>query len=65
MTEKQKIMNETSWASRKITDLRDMLDDGMPMAVRSKIYREIEDLEDVIFYNQEYLYSLEGGVDYE
>jgi hypothetical protein len=65
MTKKQKIMNETSWASRKITDLRDMLDDGMPMSVRSNIYREIEDLEDVIFYNQEYLYSLEGGVDNE
>ena len=59
-TEKQNVMNETSWAMRKLTDLRDMLDDGMPSSVRSKIYREIEDLEDVVFYNQEYLSTLEG-----
>lgn len=59
MSEKEKVMNETSWAMRKITDLRDMLDDGMPQVERSKIYREIDALEDVIFYNQEYLYSLE------
>ena len=59
-TEKETVMNETSWAMRKLTDLRDMLDDGMPSSVRSKIYREIEDLEDVIFYNQEYLSTLEG-----
>ena len=60
MSEKQKVMNETNWAMRKITDLRDMLDDGMPSSERSKIYREIDALEDVIFYNQEYLYSLES-----
>jgi hypothetical protein len=59
MSEKEKVMNETNWAMWKITDLRDMLDDGMPQAERSKIYREIDALEDVIFYNQEYLYSLE------
>lgn len=59
MTERQKVMNETSWAMSKITDLRDMLDDGMPSSVRSQIYREIEALEDVIFYNQEYLASLD------
>jgi hypothetical protein len=59
MSEKEKVMSETKWAMRKITDLRDMLDDGMPQAERSKIYREIDALEDVIFYNQEYLYSLE------
>ena len=59
-TEKETVMNETSWAMRKLTDLRDMLDDGMPSSVRAKIYREIEDLEDVVFYNQEYLSTLEG-----
>lgn len=58
MTEKQKVMDETSWAMRKITDLRDMLDDGMPSSVRSQIYRQIEDLEDVVFYNQEYISTL-------
>lgn len=58
MSEKQKIMDETNWAMRKITDLRDMLDDGMPSSVRSQIYRQIEDLEDVVFYNQEYLSTL-------
>jgi hypothetical protein len=58
MTEKQKVMDETNWAMRKITDLRDMLDDGMPSSERSKLYRQIEDLEDVIFYNQEYLSTL-------
>ena len=58
MSEKQKVMNETNWAMRKITDLRDMLDDGMPSSVRSQIYRQIEDLEDVVFYNQEYLSTL-------
>jgi hypothetical protein len=60
MTEKDKVMNETKWAMSKITDLRDMLDDGMPSSVRSQIYRQIEDLEDVIFYNQDYLSSLEN-----
>jgi hypothetical protein len=60
MTEKQKVMDETNWAMRKITDLRDMLDDGMPSSVRSQIYRQIEDLEDVVFYNQDYLSSLEN-----
>ena len=58
--EKETVMNETSWAMRRITDLRDMLEDGMPSSVRSKIYREIESLEDAIFYNQEYLSTLEG-----
>jgi hypothetical protein len=60
MKERQKVMNETNWAMRKITDLRDMLDDGMPSSERSKLYREIDALEDVIFYNQEYLSSLEN-----
>jgi hypothetical protein len=60
MKERQKVMNETKWAMRKITDLRDMLDDGMPSSERSKLYREIDALEDVIFYNQEYLSSLEN-----
>lgn len=59
-TEKETVMNETSWAMRKLTDLRDMLDDGMPSSVRSKIYREIENLEETIFWNQEYLSTLEG-----
>lgn len=61
MTEAEKVVNETKWAMSKITDLRDMLDDGMPASVRSQIYREIEALEDVIFYNQEYLASLDCG----
>lgn len=60
MTEKDKVMNETKWAMSKIIDLRDMLDDGMPSSVRSQIYRQIEDLEDVVFYNQDYLSSLEN-----
>jgi hypothetical protein len=59
-TEKETVMNQTSWAMRKLTDLRDMLDDGMPSSMRSKIYREIDALEDIIFYNQEYLSTLEG-----
>ena len=58
--EKETVMNETSWAMRRITDLRDMLEDGMPSNVRSEIYSEIESLEDAIFYNQEYLSTLEG-----
>lgn len=59
MSEKEKVVNETKWAMSKITDLRDMLDDGMPASVRGPIYRQIEDLEDVVFYNQEYLASLD------
>ena len=59
MSEQQKVMSETQWAQRKIIDLRDMLDDGMPTSVRGQIYREIEDLEDVVFYNKEYLASLD------
>jgi len=59
MSEQQKVMSETQWAQRKIIDLQDMLDDGMPTSLRGEIYRQIEDLEDVIFYNQEYLASLD------
>lgn len=59
MTEKEKVMNETNWAMRKITDLRDRLDDGVPFD-RACIRDEISALEDVIFYNQEYLASLEN-----
>jgi len=60
MTDKETVMNETSWAMRKIADLRDRLDDGMPASIRAEIYREIDAMEDVIFYNQEYLSTLGG-----
>jgi hypothetical protein len=59
LNEKQKVMDETVWAQSRIIDLQDQLDDGMPQSLRSKIYREIDALEDVIFYNQEYLASFE------
>ena len=59
-TEKEKVMAETSWAMEKITELRDTLDKSMPIAEYRKIAREIDALEDVIFYNQEYLWSLEN-----
>ena len=55
MTERQKIVEETSKAQKKMTDLRDMLDDGVPANMRRVILRQINVLSDIIFYNQEYL----------
>ncbi|MFM8759788.1 MAG: hypothetical protein ACKODS_09645 [Methylophilaceae bacterium] len=58
MSERQKLMDEVSWAQKKITDLRDMLDDGVPSDERDQIVCQIDSLNDVIFYNQEYLSTL-------
>ena len=55
MTERQKIVNETSKAQKKMTDLRDMLEDGVPANMRRVILRQMNVLSDIIFYNQEYL----------
>lgn len=58
MSERQKLMDEVSWAQKKITDLQDMLDDGVPSYERDQIVCQIDSLNDVIFYNQEYLSTL-------
>lgn len=55
MTDRQKIMDEVSKAQKKMTDLRDMLSDGVPEGERRVILRQLNVLSDVIFYNQEYL----------
>lgn len=55
MTERQKIVQETSKAQKKMTDLRDMLEDGVPASMRRIIIRQMNVLSDIIFYNQEYL----------
>lgn len=52
---KQEIMNQVSDAQKKITDLRDMLEDGVPTGKRKQILQHINDLSDFIFYSQEYL----------
>lgn len=60
MSEREKIIAETSWATKKITDLLDQLEEGMPIKEYRSICRQVQDLQDVVFYNQEYLYSLEN-----
>ena len=53
MTYREKLIREVSEASKKITDLRDMLDDGVPANKRKAIIQHIENLSDFIFYTQE------------
>ena len=53
MTQKQKMMGEVEKASKKITDLRDMLEDGVPESKRKMILEYIDNLSDFIFYTQE------------
>lgn len=53
MTYREKLIREVNEASKKITDLRDMLDDGVPAEKRKAIIQHIENLSDFIFYTQE------------
>ena len=58
MTYKQQIMNQVSDAQKKMTDLLDMLEDGVPEKKRKAVLQHISDLSDFIFYTQEYLTDL-------
>lgn len=49
------IMNQIAAAERKITDLRDLLENSVPSKDRKAIVQHINDLSDFIFYSQEYL----------
>ena len=49
------IMNQIAAAERKITDLRDILENSVPSKDRKAIVQYINDLSDFIFYSQEYL----------
>jgi hypothetical protein len=60
MTQKDKIIKETNDAQKRMTDLQDMLNDGVSAYERRVIKRKMNVLSDIIFYNQEYLSSLEN-----
>ncbi len=53
MTYKEKLIREVHEASKKITDLRDMLEDGVPASKHKAIIKHIDDLSTFIFYTQE------------
>ena len=53
MTYREKMIREVDEASKKITDLRDMLADGVPESRRKMILEYIDNLSDFIFYTQE------------
>ncbi len=53
MSYRENLIREVSEASKKITDLRDMLEDGVPAEKRKAILKHIENLSDFIFYTQE------------
>ncbi|MFM9151741.1 MAG: hypothetical protein ACKOPU_05675 [Candidatus Planktophila sp.] len=52
---REKLIQNVSKMQSRITDLQDMLDDGVPMSMQKKIRDEIEMLSDMIFYDQEIL----------
>jgi hypothetical protein len=53
MTDREKMIREVHAASKKITDLRDMLEDTVPHRERKAIMDHIDYLSDFISYTQE------------
>ena len=57
MSEKEKILQNISRMKSKLSNLYDMLDDGVPFD-QMDLKREIENLQECIFWDQDYLSSL-------
>lgn len=59
MSEREKIIQNISKMKSKLSDLYDMVDDGVPFD-RMDLRREIENLKECISWEQDYLTSIEG-----
>lgn len=59
MSEREKIIQNISKMKSKLSDLYDMVDDGVPFD-RMDLRREIENLKECIFWEQDYLTSIGG-----
>lgn len=64
MTEREKLIWDTSDMTRRMTDLRDRLADADTVVEREWTIRNIKRLEELIFTNQERLDFLDGRIDY-
>lgn len=49
ISNKERLMSDVSRAQKKLVDLHDMLDDGVPARLLNKIRNDIYELEDFIF----------------
>lgn len=56
---REQAIQRVSKMQSRITDLQDMLDDGVPADVKKKILNEMQLVADAIFYDQEFLENLE------
>lgn len=64
MTEREKLIQDTSIMTRRVTDMRDRLADIDTVVEREWTIRNIKLLEELIFTNQERLDFLDGKIDY-
>lgn len=64
MTEREKLIQDTSIMTRRVTDMRDRLADIHTVVEREWTVRNIKLLEELIFANQEHLDFLDGKIDY-
>lgn len=64
MTEREKLIQDTSIMTRRMTDMRDRLADADTVVEREWTVRNIKLLEELIFANQERLDFLDGRIDY-
>lgn len=64
MTEREKLIQDTSIMTRRVTDMRDRLADIHTVVEREWTIRNIKLLEELIFTNQERLDFLDGKIDY-
>lgn len=64
MTEREKLIQDTSIMTRRVTDMRDRLADIDTVVEREWTIRNIKLLEELIFANQERLDFLDGRIDY-
>ena len=64
MTEREKLIQDTSIMTRRVTDMRDRLADIHTVVEREWTIRNIKLLEELIFANQEHLDFLDGKIDY-
>jgi hypothetical protein len=53
MSYREKLIAEVNEASKRITELRDMIEDGVPAAKYKDMVKHIDDLSTFIFYTQE------------
>jgi hypothetical protein len=58
---REKLIQNISRMQSRITDLQDMVDDGMPYDVKCKTVAKIEMLQDMIFSDSEYLENLKDS----